>query len=224
VVVRAVARKVRSEERGFTLIELIVVVIIIAVLAVLAIPTLTDQMRSRRTQFAAKEVAAMYRTGRMRAMGRGSAVLVRFENNVTAEGRFEMREAVRSGSANADCDRMPVSSCTLTDWLSTSPNNQLIQTFTSFQRSELQDIRASAVGAPPADSGAQTQMDVCFTPMGRTFVRYNQGVVPFTPLTGVPVVRVFRWDPGSGQPYGIIRTVMILPNGNVRLGSAEAPP
>src|SRR5512146_66728 len=92
--------RARGAERGFTLVELIVVVIIIAVLAVMAIPTITQQMRSRRTQFAAKEVAALYRDARMRAMGRGSAVLVRFESNVTAEGRLEMREAVRSGSAN----------------------------------------------------------------------------------------------------------------------------
>ena len=212
----------KGRERGFTLIELIVVVVIIAVLAVMAIPTVTAQMRSRRTQFAAKEIASLYRSARMRALGRGSAVLVSYENTSTLPGKFEMREALRYNPAapNTTCNLMPSSSCTLTNWLAGSPTNQLIQTFTAFQRAELEDIRARATGAPPADASVQGQMDVCFTPMGRTYVRYNPAT-PFVPLTGVPVVEVFRFDNAAGQPYGIVRTVMILPNGNARLGTAE---
>jgi type IV fimbrial biogenesis protein FimT len=225
VVVRLqrIRRSRRRERRGFTLVEIIVVVIIIAVLAVLAIPTVIQQMRSRRTQFAAKEVAALYRNARMRAMGRGSAVLVRYDNTVDAVGRFEMREAVRSGQPNPNCDRLPLSSCSLSSWVAANPDNILIGQFTSAGRAELEGIKADVTGAPPANANAKTQMDVCFTPMGRTFVRYDQ-VSAFTPLTGVPRVRIYRTDPVTGNAWGIARLVLVMPNGNARLGTAEEAP
>ncbi|HEU5074348.1 MAG TPA: prepilin-type N-terminal cleavage/methylation domain-containing protein, partial [Polyangiaceae bacterium] len=69
----------RRAERAFTLIELVVVVVIIGLLAALATPAITDQMRDRRANQASQELANFYRGARMRALGRGSSVLVRYQ-------------------------------------------------------------------------------------------------------------------------------------------------
>jgi len=190
-----------------------VVVVIIAVLAALAVPTITQQMRSRRTQFAAKEVASLYRTARMRAMGRGSAVLVRYDNTVDAKGAIQVREAVRANSTDPNCDRLPVSSCTVTTWVPANNDSMLINQFDakSYESVETKVL----VGVSNV-----AQMDVCFSPMGRTFVRYDQ-VTPFTTLTDVPVIQVARVD---GTAWGLIRQVLLLPNGAVRLGTAKEAP
>src|SRR5688572_14870591 len=63
--------------RGFTLIELCAVVLIITVFAAVAIPTAVSQLRDRRMQEAARRIGMVYRQARLRALGRGSAVLVR---------------------------------------------------------------------------------------------------------------------------------------------------
>jgi type IV fimbrial biogenesis protein FimT len=193
-----------------------VVVIIVGVLAVLAVPAVTGQMRSRRTQFVAKELSSLYRTARMRAMGRGSAVLVRFDRTVEQEGRFEVREAVRSAQVNPNCNRLPVSSCTLTTWLPANPDSMVINQFILAGKSQHEGIRTRV--KDPANND-QSQMDVCFTPMGRTFMRYGQAN-QFTALTTVPRVKVSRVDTSNSVPYGPTRWVLVLPNGNTRLGTA----
>ena len=156
-------------------------------------------------------------------MGRGSAVLVRFDNTVDAVGVFQMREAIRSAQADPNCDRLPLSSCQLSTWAPAAADNMLIGQFTSAGRAELEGIKAEVTGAPPLNASNKTQMDVCFTPMGRTFVRYDQ-VGAFAPLTGVPRVRVYRTDLGTGNAWGIARLVLVMPNGNARLGTAEVAP
>lgn len=211
------ARKIRRESAGFTLVELIVVVIIIAVLAVLALPSITEQMRSRRTQNAAKEIANLYRVARMRAMGRGAATLVRYDASVDPEGHVEIREAVRSGAVgDPNCAKLPVSACSATTWVSGAATNQLIQQFTAANRAEYSGLRTdlTVLGA-----GA-TQLDLCFSPLGRAVFRTDQ-VSQFTPLTTVPVMRVFRLNT-SNVPYGLARRVLIQPSGNAMVGEAEA--
>ncbi len=204
-----------GSSRGFTLIELMVVVIIIGALAVLAIPTISGQMRSRRTQFVAKEVSNLYRNGRLRAMGRGSAVMVRYSRAVDTEGRFDVLEAVRTDPNNPTCDRLPVSSCTVTNWADPA-QTQPIGGLMIKGRAELDGVRARA--RDPNDADVAT-MDVCFTPMGRAFVRYAVAG-QFNPLTAVPRLKVTRVDTGSNVPFGPTRWVLVLPNGSARLGTA----
>ncbi|MFO0571653.1 MAG: hypothetical protein U0263_38855 [Polyangiaceae bacterium] len=197
--------------------ELVVVVIIVGVLAALAIPTITGQMRSRRTAFVAKEIVSLYRGARMRAMGRGSAVLVRFDRGTDAQGRFEVREAVRTAQvSNTNCNGLPVSNCTLTTWTADNADSQVIGQLIIANRAELEGINARV--RDPGD-GDHTQMDVCFTPMGRAFMRYGLNN-PLTPLTTIPRVKVARVNAITQDPYGPSRWVLVVPNGAARLGIA----
>jgi type II secretion system protein H len=201
----------RASERGFSLIELMVVVIIISVLAALAIPSITTRMRDRRTQQAAQEVMNLYRNARMRAMGRGSAVLVRYDANLTPTGALAMREAVRGGAPGADpnCSQMPVASCQLTSWQ--AADSREIRVFDPSVRGEYAGVQ---IVMP------EPQIDICFTPMGRAFVRNGQ-IGPMQQLVGVPIASVWRKG-ADDKPVGLTRRVMILPNGHARLGAAQS--
>ncbi len=217
-------RPLLAQQRGFTLLELVVVVIIIAVLAVLAIPSVLNTLRDRRVQNAALEVGALYRNARMRAMARGGAVLVRFDGTATPQGRGQLRGALRgqAGGGDPNCEQLPVSSCT-NSWVDGGNNdNKLITQFDPANRSEWDSIYLDMEGPPPLNGGVQPQMDICFTPLGRAFVRFNQ-VGPFTPLTGVSRVNVTRQN-GGGTRLGLGRTVLVLPNGHARGGPAVGAP
>ncbi len=198
------------------------VVIIIAVLAVLAIPAITAQMRDRRTQDAAQRVAGFYRNARMRAMGRGAAVMVRFDAGSSPQGVIEVREAVRGPGADANCALLPVSSCKLSTWNPAGTDNKLLETFDPANRSELEGIYVEEFGVAPGSNAKQTRMNVCFSPMGRSFIRYDP-LGPWLPMTGVAEANVYRMGTDALQ-VGLGRKVVILPNGYSRLGAAEAPP
>jgi Tfp pilus assembly protein FimT len=185
-----------------------VVVIIIAVLAVIAIPAITHQMRDRRTGEVAERIATMYRNARLRAMGRGSAVLVRFD---LTNDRVDVREAIRGGAGGA-CARLPMSSCTMTTWTDAAAQSQLLETLNLPQRGEYSGI---------ALSSATQWLEVCFTPMGRP-VQRTVANGTFAGMTGVPVITVTRSS--GGQIAGLVRRVALLPNGLARPSTAEQVP
>lgn len=205
----------RQQVRGFTLVELMVVVVIITALAALAIPSIIRQMRDRRTRQAAEEIASLYRQARLRALGRGSAVMVRYDS-VTG---FDMREAVLGG--NGTCATLPTTNCATTQWnqLANVPNgSQSIAQFnpttgvyngvTSIVHASLPQVGGGS--ALTTDPGVPN-LDVCFTPMGRTLFRVsNDPTIVLAPMTGVPTVTVSR---GTG---GLTRVVLIPPNGLAR--------
>jgi prepilin-type N-terminal cleavage/methylation domain-containing protein len=205
----------RGQARGFTLIELVAVVVIIAIVAALAMPSIASRLRDRRTQQAAQTIAQFYSTARMRAMGRGAAVLVRYN----ASG-FQMLEAIRgtAGETDVNCQPLPVSSCVIGNpWALASTSNRLISSFAPAVREEFHGLTIAMADA--TGTGTPT-MDVCFTPMGGAYATNTPGGA-MAALSGVPVASVRRMD-GSTQ-VGLTRRVMIVPNGNSHLGVSRRP-
>jgi hypothetical protein len=68
-------------------------------------------------------------------------------------------------------------------------------------------------GIGNATDPTTTVLDICFTPMGRTLYRKDNGTL--FPMTGVPLVTVSR-DTG-----GLKRQVVIPPNGLARTDVAQ---
>jgi type IV fimbrial biogenesis protein FimT len=189
------------------MVELMVVVIIIAVVAAMAIPNITRRMQERRASEAAQRVALMYQMARARAMGRGTAVLVRF-TKPTQQGALEMLEAQRGPGVGAGCETLPVSSCTYPDWdVAAQQQFRSVTTLDLGRRAEYENVQIEM----HADGATRTFLDVCFTPMGRTFSRTTSGL-DLNTMNGVYEARVTRANTASRT-----RSVMILPNGAARL-------
>jgi prepilin-type N-terminal cleavage/methylation domain-containing protein len=176
--------------RGFTLIELMVVVVIIAILAAISVPSVVERLRERRAQEAAERVAILYRSARMRAMGRGSAVFVRY-----SDGRFTVDEAVQTNPSAPGC-RLPSNSCT----------GGTFDNVTGLDIGSAQEYEGVSV----QEGTGETALEVCYTPLGRAFVR-GAASDPLAPLARVVTFVVER---ASGGPR---RTITVLPNGIARI-------
>lgn len=214
-------RRGHAAERAFTLIELTVVVVIIAVFAALSIPQVVRQLRDRRVHETAQRVASFYRDARLRAMGQGGAVLVRYTQGTSGQGMLEMREA-RMGSATAAgtaaCAEMPDPSCLHPNWDNTAPSGtaKSLTLLDLGNSGGLDRVFLVVTGHPPV-GGTPVYMDVCYTPMGRAFVSYAAGS-PLQPLTGVPRAEVYRSTGAKTDPrIGLTRTVLVPPSGVARL-------
>jgi prepilin-type N-terminal cleavage/methylation domain-containing protein len=185
---------------GFTLLELIAVVSIIAVFSALALPSAVGQLRNRRVQEAARQIGIVYREARLRSLGRGSAVLVRITG-----GAITVLEARVNGTGACANAALPISSCVTPTW---GVAGQQVGGFSAAASGEL-----STLSLALQDSGNNpiTDLDICFTPMGRTFVRESTSAAqPFAPLSQTYVATVSR--PGTRD-----RRVVLMPNGTARM-------
>lgn len=186
------------------------VVILITIFAAIAIPLATQQLRERRAQQAAEQVAMVYRGARLRAMGRGSAVLVRFSD--ATRGKLEVREAQRGADAEAGCEALPVSSCLLPNW--NGPANTDYREVGGLDLANRPEFSDVSLGMLDRASANVTQLDICFTPMGRAFFRTDPARA-LAPLTETHVAEIWRGE--ESAPLGRTRKVLILPNGTARI-------
>ena len=208
-------------QRGFSLIEVLVTVVIISIIAALALPAFRNGLKDRRTRLAAEDVARVYRDARLRAMGRGSAVMVQFS---AATKTFTVREAVagRVATRPAACDRLPSSSCQLALFnqnANTLRGSQPVESFTLDAASESTGLKVD-VELPSKGATKVSDFSVCFTPLGRTYASLDSTPTFTNPLTEVPYIRVYRTIPSSTTRIGIERRVVLLPNGQARLQTA----
>ncbi|MSP24283.1 MAG: prepilin-type N-terminal cleavage/methylation domain-containing protein [Myxococcales bacterium] len=203
-------RAARRTSRGFTMMEMMAVVAFIGVLAAGATPSMVNLSRERRVDFAANVVADLYRTARARAMGRGSATVVRWNSasaipNVPgAAGHFTMREAVLGPTGVAAT--LPAMSCSATNWSDAGLTSKFVSAFDErpnhFKPAEASFLNATGTG--------EAYFEVCFTPRGRSFYR-TASVNAFLPMDGV--VRAQMKNTLSGS----VRQVVIPPSGAARV-------
>ncbi len=196
--------------RGFTLMEMMVVVLIITLFASIALPGMARTMKINRAREATESIATIFRGARLRAMGRGGAVLVSFTGNT-----FTTFEAIRgttaaTASAGVDCRSLPESSCI-------NPSNRW------GPASDRREFLTSTNYGPPGDftvaaetmnlSNAavnRTFLDICFTPSGRAYSRTIQAN-PLTAMTSPATFTITRID-----EVGRDRKVIVTSSGNAR--------
>jgi len=197
-----------------------VVVVAVGVLAVLAIPSIDLQLKSNRTHRAAQEVAMLYRQARVRALGRGSAILFRYTKNEAGDGIVEVREALTPPLVEGSC-QAPRAGCNDSSWLATGDNtNRLIASFESgkgpYEKISLQ-----------AQSGDATfddldHIEICITPLGRTFFR-TATTARFSPLPA-PATPPFSILADRTDKVSFPRRVLLPTNGVASVVAAERTP
>lgn len=227
-------RRGRAPQRGFTIVELLVVVAMIGILSATSFPLFHNIVRDQKVNRNAVDLMSFYRMAKTRSLGRGSAIVTRFRNPGPngSIAYLEMLEAVVNNTPTANglvVDALPTSSCSGTTWeaswqgLNGARAVTLRDMGTSYPSTKEQPGVYAFLGPAvlSAQTGALTSqpwVELCFTPRGRTFIRYAAATTWF-PLTAVPRIDVLnaRLTLDFGVGAGITRSIFIPPNGVARL-------
>jgi hypothetical protein len=175
-------------------------------------PLLLEQMHQRRLREAAQEVASIYTDARLRAFGRGSAVLVQY----TQGAGFTVLESIQGTAAatlqnNVNCAPEPGLGCLTNNWTNAALSRQV----STYQpQSQLRIVASDQAGVPV------NTMNICFTPLGRSFISTN-AAPPNTAMVGATTFTLDR-DPAQSWRGGYRYYVAVVPNGVARLTRGEA--
>ncbi len=203
----------RAHLRGFTMIELLAVIAFIGFVVAAAAPSWVEVTRDRRVDNAALNIADVFRTARARAMGRHSATMVRWDAGIAIptpalpQGHFTVREGVLGASGlPGAANNLPTSSCFTPDWSDAGLTSKYVMAF---------DERAKRFAPATVkfldDTGnAQAFAQVCFTPGGRTYIRYAAAGA-FAVMNGVVRAQVIN------STTNLSRFVVIPPHGSARV-------
>jgi type IV fimbrial biogenesis protein FimT len=212
-----------------------VAVIIVGLLAAMATPSFIERMRDRRASQVASEIALQYRTAKARAIGRGGAQLVRYTTANNPQGDFVLMEAIQPDTQgnnttgangyvqSGSCGNLPLNAnCNAAQWetavagVNANATARIVSSVPERAGTSSPNLSIKATFFAPGNVQLPSA-DVCFTPGGRTYFRAGGGA-PFVALTSVPTVQVQRYTTSAlGTAIGVLRTVIVPPNGAARL-------
>ena len=189
------------------MVELLAVIAVVGILAALASPSYTRIMRSQRMSSAAQEVADFARVARSRAMGRGSAMLFRWSASANGSSLETQQVTIREAIIGSGADMYrPATSCFQTNWESNSNSR-----YVGGIHVKAQQYQPSKARFYDVNGAVRSFAELCFTPRGRTFVRYSGGSAKCVPLNGVPRLQIANTETGR---QGV---VVLPPNGAARV-------
>lgn len=211
----------RGKQRGFTLLEVMAALMVASLLAAAALPLMSGRARDRRAQQFSQQIALFYREARTRAMGRGTAHLVRFSTTVNPQGRLDLYEAVQAVGSNGagNCQNLPlmgVNSCSLVTWV-TGAESRLVDSLVE----PYGGVNAEVFATFDHDGTAEPTADICFSPGGRSYFRATAGGL-FAAFNGVEMVKVRR-KVGGNYVDLLERQVFLLPSGATRVETVVLP-
>lgn len=171
------------------------VIIIVGIVASLSAPSMMRLIRTEREAEELRRVAAVITEARALAMGRGSAVLVRYPDE---NGNIEVREALE-GTTAGGCTNAPALGCVVAGRWDNDVQSHAVDAV------RVSDIHAGMKVDTPR--GELSAISLCFTPQGRTWAVL--GTDEMAPLKSeVSFV--------STNSHGIERRVLVLPTGVTR--------
>lgn len=163
----------------------------------------------------------LYRQSRMLALGRGGAVMVRYSSESNTHGTIDVLEG-RMGNGN--CTVMPNPSCSNVNWASLAASyddlSGAARVASSLDLGAIDGVDNvyAKMNDVPGGAGTPKHYEICFSPLGRTFVRLA-ATAAWTPLAGVPTLDVYRTTgDADAERIGLTRQVVILPSGSAELG------